>query len=259
MSRGLLPLLIGLALGVIGGLTYAWAIDPVELVGGAPAAMSADAQADYLTLIASAYAATGDLPRAQARLALFSDPNAAETLGALAQARLASGRPVSEARALARLAGDLGARPSPPPSPATTASPARPTVSPTITRTPTVRPSPTVSRTPGAPFQIERQELECDPDQTAPRIRVRVLDAAGQGVPGVEVLVLWDTGEDRFYTGLKPELGSGYGDFAMTEGVVYTVRLAESGALVTGLQVQACTNDSGESYPGSWALDFVQP
>jgi hypothetical protein len=88
---------------------------------------------------------------------------------------------------------------------------------------------------------------------------VRVLDAAGQGVPGVEVLVVWDTGEDRFYTGLKPELGSGYGDFAMTEGVQYTVRLAEAGALVTGLQAQNCTGESGESYPGSWALDFVQP
>ena len=116
MNRGPLPLLIGLLLGVVGGLTYASAIDPVELVGSSPAALHADVQADYLTLIASAYAATGDLPRAQARLALFSGPNMAQTLAALAQARLASSRPVSEAQALARLAADLGVRPSPPPS-----------------------------------------------------------------------------------------------------------------------------------------------
>lgn len=259
MNRGLLHLLIGLALGVAGGLTYAWAIDPVELVGSSPGALRAEDQADYLTLIASAYAATGDLPRAQARLALFSDPNAAETLGALAQARLASGRPVSEAQGLARLAADLGVRPSPLPSLATRSATGRPTTSPTVTRTPTLRPSPTVTRTPGAPFQIDRQELECSPAQTAPRIRVRVLDAAEQGVPGVEVLVLWDAGEDRFYTGLKPELGSGYGDFTMSEGITYTVRLAESGVLVTGLKVEACPGEDGGTYSGSWSLVFVQP
>ena len=115
MSRGPWPLLVGLLLGVAGGLTYAWAINPVEFVGSSPAALRSEFQADYLTLIASAYAATGDLPRAQARLALFPGPTMAETLGALAQARLASGRPPSEAQALALLVADLGARPSPPP------------------------------------------------------------------------------------------------------------------------------------------------
>ncbi len=45
MNRGWLPSLIGLVLGVAGGLTYAWAIDPVELVGSSPAALRADFQA----------------------------------------------------------------------------------------------------------------------------------------------------------------------------------------------------------------------
>lgn len=259
MSRGPFPLLVGLLLGVVGGLTYAWAIDPVEFVGSSPAALQLDFQADYLTLIASAYASTGDLPRAQARLALFPDPNVAETLGALAQARLASGRPESEAQALALLAADLGVRPSPPPGLATRTPTGEPAASPTITRAPTIRPSPTVTLTPGAPFQVERRELECDAALRVPRIRLVVLDAAGQGVPGIEVLVLWDTGQDHFFTGLKPELGIGYGDFAMGEGVTYTVRLAESGALVTGLKTETCTDDAGEEYPGSWLLVFVQP
>ena len=259
MNRGLWPLLVGLILGIVGGLTYAWAIDPVEFVGSPPAALHSDVQADYLTLIASAYAATGDLPRARARLALFPGPNAAEMLGALAQARLASGRPPSEAQALALLAGDLGVRPSPPPGLTPRSATGAPTASPTITRTPTTRPSPTVTLTPGAPFQVDRRELECDSSLRVPRIRLLVLDAAGQGVPRIEVLVVWDTGQDHFYTGLKPELGSGYGDFAMSEGVTYTVRLVESGALVTGLETEPCLDDAGEAYPGSWWLVFVQP
>jgi hypothetical protein len=75
----------------------------------------------------------------------------------------------------------------------------------------------------------------------------------------MEVVVVWDDGQDHFYTGLKPELGIGFGDFSMTEGVTYTVRLAESDALVTGLASQECTDDSGGRYPGSWLVTFVQP
>jgi hypothetical protein len=180
-------------------------------------------------------------------------------LGALAQARLASGAPPSEAQALALLAGDLGVRPSPPPGLTPRIATGLPTASPTITRTPSPRPSPTVTLTPGAPFQVDRRELECDAALRVPRIRLLVLDAAGQGVPRIEVLVLWDTGQDHFYTGLKPELGNGYGDFTMTEGVTYTVRLAESGALVTGVETEPCLDESGGVYPASWWLVFVQP
>ncbi|HET7010328.1 MAG TPA: hypothetical protein VFI11_06100 [Anaerolineales bacterium] len=258
MSRGILPLLVGIALGLAGGLTYAWVIDPVQFTSTSPAALRADFQADYLTLIASAYASTRDLDRARARLALFSDPNPAETLGALAQARLASGGPMAEAQALALLAGDLGVRPSPLPTSGTPSPGSRPSGSPTVARSPTVRPSPTVTRTPGAPFRVDSRELVCDIDQQIPRLRVRVFDSAGQGVPGVEVLVVWEDGQDHFFTGLKPELGSGFGDFTMTEGVTYTVRLAESDALATGLVAETCTED-GETFPGSWELVFVQP
>jgi hypothetical protein len=106
---------------------------------------------------------------------------------------------------------------------------------------------------------VDSRELVCDPALRVPRLRVFVLDAAGQGVPGVEVLVVWDQGEDHFFTGLKPELGTGYGDFTMTEGVTYTVRLAESDALVSGLTTEPCTEESGTGYPGSWLLEFVQP
>jgi hypothetical protein len=252
-------LLGGFVLGLIGGLTYAWTIDPLEFVGTSPAALRADFQADYLSLIASAYTSTGDLERARARLALFPGADTSETLGALAQARLAAGGAAEEAQSLARLAADVaGPATQPPASPGPRQS-AAPTSSPTITRTPTTRPSPTVTLTPGAPFRVESREPVCDPARPSPRLQVLVLDSAGQGVPAVEVLVVWDDGQDRFYTGLKPELGIGYGDFTMTEGVTYTVRLAESDALVTGLSSQPCTDESSSTYPGSWRLTFVQP
>ena len=48
-------------------------------------------------------------------------------------------------------------------------------------------------------------------------------NANGDQIPGVEVDIIWDSGFDHFFTGLKPDLGAGYGDFTMTGGVVFTL------------------------------------
>ncbi|MCJ7709149.1 MAG: hypothetical protein MUO38_16215, partial [Anaerolineales bacterium] len=148
-----LVLVLGLVAGLAGGMYYAWNINPVEYVDTAPASLRPDFKAAYLTLIASAYAANRDLARAEARLALFPDPNPAETLAALAQQLLAFGVPSDEARALALLASDLAAGPATPAmvtpeSPDPTTSPF-PTLTPTRTATPPPTRTPTV--TPGAP------------------------------------------------------------------------------------------------------------
>jgi hypothetical protein len=166
---------------------------------------------------------------------------------------------VTEAQALARLAADVAGRATDSPATPTPRQSQAPRSTPTVARSPTARPSPTVTQTPGAPFRVDTREIVCDPARPTPRLQVLILDSAGQGVPGMEVVVVWDDGQDRFYTGLKPELGIGFGDFSMTEGVTYTVRLAESDALVTGLASQECTDDSGGSYPGSWLVTFLQP
>jgi hypothetical protein len=71
-------------------------------------------------------------------------------------------------------------------------------------------------------------------------------------------LIIWDTGQDHFFTGLKPELGVGYGDFTMTEGVTYTMQLVESNTPVTGLMAEECIGDNGELFFGSWLLTFKQ-
>jgi hypothetical protein len=88
---------------------------------------------------------------------------------------------------------------------------------------------------------------------------VDVRDAADDGVPGIEVIVHWDEGEDHFFTGMKPELGLGYADFTMTPGVTYLLQLAEGGQSVPDLTPAECEDNGGDRYWGSWMLIFVQP
>lgn len=246
-----LPVALGVLLGLAGGLYYAWLVNPVEYVETAPESLRQDFRQDYLALIGAAYAGTGDLARARARLALFPGLDPETELPAIAQQRFAAG--LSDASALAQLASDLVK--SSPGSPTQTASAVRPTT--TATRRPptaTPRPSPTS----GAPFRLAEREAVCDPNLTEPLIQVEVLDAAGEPVPGMQVLIVWDTGQDHFFTGLKPELGLGYGDFTMTEGVTYTLRLGEAGPPVTSLSAESCAADDGPDYLGSWYLRFEQ-
>lgn len=120
-------------------------------------------------------------------------------------------------------------------------------------------PTRTLTPTPGAPFALKSEELSCKDDLGTPLIIVQALDAAGQGVPGVEAVVEWDGGESHFFTGLKPELGLGYADFAMTPGVVYTLRLAEGGQVIPNLASSECEANDSERFWGSWVLVFEQP
>ncbi|HSF81122.1 MAG TPA: hypothetical protein VLA49_07805 [Anaerolineales bacterium] len=126
---------------------------------------------------------------------------------------------------------------------------------------PTFTPLPTrtLTPTPGAPFVLRNQEQICNPDLEEPLIQVGTFDANGQPVPGVEVIVNWEAGEDHFYTGLKPEMGLGYADFSMTPGAVYTLRLANGGQPISGLSAHECETEGGERYWGTWLLVFEQP
>lgn len=141
------------------------------------------------------------------------------------------------------------------PSPASQVTQLGSPPAPTITLLPTRTPSPT----PGAPFALKSEELSCKDDLGAPLVIVQAYDAAGQGVPGVEAVVEWDGGESHFFTGLKPELGTGYADFAMTPGVVYTLRLAAGGQIIPNLTPTECEAQDGGRYWGSWVLVFTQP
>ena len=260
MNRSnLAPVLLGVVVGMLAGLIYGWVVQPVRLVDTSPASLRTDFQDDYVALIAAAYAVTRDLPRAQARLALLPGAADEDHLAALAQARLAAGRPAPEVQALAALAAELSdGQPSPTvePPPATPVPTAR--ASPTLT-TPRPRPTSIPTATPGAPFRLSERRLVCDDPAPQPRLQVVVLDAAGEGVPNVLVRVIWDAGQDQFFTGLKPELGVGFGDFTIEPDTEYTVQLSESDAIATGIRSEACPDSSGGTHPGSWRLTFVQP
>lgn len=157
--------------------------------------------------------------------------------------------------------------PSPSPTLTPTATPGRGTRTATPTRTPrnsptpiptaTVRPSLTPTATPGLPFQLTDQSTFCDAARPG-LLQVILENAAGNPASGIELTVTWLGGEETFYTGLKPELGFGYADFAMTPGIEYALSLSGGVTRITGLQTSPCNADSGD-YPGSIRLEFRQP
>jgi len=293
-NRGPWYLLTGLVLGLAAGLAFAWVVSPVRYVDTAPASLRDDFKSQYRALIAVAYLYSGDLQRAQVRLNTLGQANPAGELALQAQDALAEGRPESEVQALtllsAALSGqaapvDLTGTPSGSPAANQTPQPAlnltptplvvqattavveasAPTPTSGATRargtatfTPTPIPSRTPTLTPGADFVLQNQQLVCDLTRGEALIQVEVLDAAGQPVPGVEIVVRWEGGEDHFFTGLHPQISLGYADFAMTPGVSYQVQLASGGQTVPDLVVSECEGDPGR-YWGNWLLEFVQP
>ncbi|MBN2549876.1 MAG: hypothetical protein JXB15_12000 [Anaerolineales bacterium] len=136
------------------------------------------------------------------------------------------------------------------PSQTASATP-RLTDTPTLTRTPTA--------TPGGPFVLLTSKKICDQKLPQPLITVEAVNSFGQPMTGILVIITWDSGEERFYTGLKPEKGPGYADFTAVPGIIYTLRLGEGGQPVLDLSAVECQGSGGESYWGAWQLRFAQP
>jgi hypothetical protein len=226
-------------------------------------------------MIASAYLVTGDLGRAQSRLSLLGDVDPVHTLTLQAQNALAAGDPDGSAYALARMADALKQSPneaSLSPIPELIASITQssagsanltPTRWPAAALTPIYSPTPRPTRTPtptvGAAFVLVSQENVCDMYLSEGLLQVEIQDAAGQPIPGVEIIISWEDGEEHIFTGLKPELGNGYADFVMKPNVGYSVQLASGSQLVTNLSAPSCQTDSGDSYRGGIRLLFQQP
>ena len=107
-ERGHWYLLTGLLLGIVLGLTYAWLISPREYTDNSPASLRANFKDQYRAMIAAAYVANGNLPRARDRLDLLKDEDVARALAEQAQRSLAEGDSLSEAQALGLLSVALG-------------------------------------------------------------------------------------------------------------------------------------------------------
>lgn len=279
--RGPWYLLTGLLIGLALGLLVAWVISPVQYVDTAPASLRADFKDQYRSMIASAYLATGELGRAQSRLSLLGDADPLQALTLQAQHALSVGDPSGSAYALARLVDALKNSPvgGQPPneiaasptatytatgtkadtSSVTRAPTIRPTGTLTSLNTPTPRPTRTPTPTVGAAFILVAQETVCETNLPERLLQIKVHNAAEQPVPGVEVIITWEGGEEHFFTGLKPELGNGYADFLMQPEAGYSLRLASGGQPVSNLSAPICRTSGGDTYYGGIRLLFQQP
>jgi hypothetical protein len=110
--------------------------------------------------------------------------------------------------------------------------------------------TPTLMPTPEPRFDVVQMRRRCD--LTQEQLMVMVLDAEGQQLPNVELLVRWDGGEDRFVTGLKPDIGLGYADFDLERG--HTYQLAVIGAASQLVQNIAAETCEGTSHLASWQV-----
>jgi hypothetical protein len=253
MTRGRqwMELALGLLLGLSLGLTIAWWVAPNAHIDLSPAALRADYKDQYRLLVASAYRVTGDLGRAQTRLTLLQDMDMVQAL--IDQAlRLRSGQaqsvlfletPEQSVYAIALLANSIQQtdeiQESDP--------------------TPTTSPLSILSTATFLPFELVSQETICDSTHPGSRAKIQVHDASGHPLAGVEILVTWEDGQQRFFTGLKPELGYGYADFVMTPGIQYTLQLMPSSLAITGLVAPECPSEDGTVYQGGLLLVFEQP
>lgn len=291
----LFALLIGLGLG----LTYAWVFSPKQLVDSTPLTLRSDFKDQFRSAIAASFAATDNLPRAQARLALLGNENLSNSLNAQAQREIANGQ-FTQADQLAALAlalengvndplpntptiefiEPLPVEPSitPFPSPADipfvlTETPELMEISPSGTpsleaefitpqappNSATPRPTRTALPTQGAPFRLTALDTVCDPNLPKGLIQVLVFNSNRRQMPGVKIIVTWDSGEDEFYTGLKPELGNGYADFIMEPGRSYSVQLGLGSEISTDVTTHSCQTSDGESFLGGYKITFQQP
>lgn len=281
----LLALLAGLGLGLV----YAWVISPLRVVNADPSVLRADFQDHYRSVIAAAYAATGNLPRARARLALLGDADSVEALNAQAQRMLAgsaedgSSEAPDQVAALALALDESAGGPvlasatveiraedtstSPPgeealvstetPEALETSEPGE--LQPTAEVISTPRPTRTPTPEPGQPFALSGQETVCDPNLPDGLLQVLVLNRSRRQLAGIEIVITWAGGREQFFTGLKPELGNGYADYLMSPDTAYAVQLARGSDVAEGLTAPTCQSPEGVTYPGSIKLTFQQP
>lgn len=277
----LLALLAGLGLGLV----YAWVISPLRVFDAEPITLRADFKDQYRSVIAAAYAASGNLPRARARLSLLGDSNSVEALNGQAQRMQANNQSFERADQVAALAlaleestaGETIASPtieitdqfenivtatSPPPF---TDIPLDLTETPQSIETQTVviestpRPTGTSTPVPGKPFALTGQETICDSNLPNGLLQVIVLNSNRRQIAGVEIDITWEGGEEQFFTGLKPELGNGYADYLMAPEITYSIQLARGSEVALDITAPTCQSPSGETYLGGIKLTFQQP
>ncbi len=132
-------------LGFSIGLVVAWELAPTRFIDTSPSSLRIDFKDEYRYMIASAYNATGDLPRAQARLATLGDTNPVKVLGEQAQRMMASNSSMKLIQILADLSQSLQSNPA-----AVASQPANPVPSSVDEQPPEPSASPSTTNAPRA-------------------------------------------------------------------------------------------------------------
>jgi len=268
-------ILLGLIIGLVVALYYAWVIEPVSYTAAGPHRLGEEYKSEYILLISQSYAADGNWDRALSRLEGLNDPDIAETVSLKLEQHLREGKPAQMLNSLAVVARKLGSRSPaialfvPPGDDSAIMTPTQVKIQPTSTllptptttaiatdvATPSVTPTDEPTPTPVSVFKLLKMERICLRNKPIPLIEVVVYDAFLVPIQGVEVLVHWDAGSDHFFTGYHPDHGAGYGDFAMEPETSYSIEVAIGSALVDGLEIENCGEELG-GYAGGWRLTY---
>ncbi len=288
---------IGFVMGLAVSLTYGWVFDPHPLSTN-PADLNRRDKEVYLRLIAVSYFYNRDEARAKTRLNALAYPDPPQAAAALTEQFIDQRGDIRDIVALVALADALGqtsgkmaafqASPTPTvtstpthaptvtPRPASTPTPrastSTPTTTPTSTSTriPTAAASPTPSRTltptstptpgPDAPYGVAQSVPLCDTTNGG-LLRIYIRDRLGSGVPGVELAIHWVEGQDKLFTGFKPDIDPGYADFQMKPGEIYQIQPVSVGTAGRLPEVNIKPNlcpDLPTGVAPSWQIVFQQ-
>jgi len=275
-ERGSWYLVTGLVIGIILGVIYTNIFQPTEYVDTTPASLGNQYKDVYRGLIATAYTSNYDLVRASARLELLEDEDIYYVLAEQAQRMLADGSSPIEAQAIGLLALELGQNTS---KIDENSGIQNNSILPTSdgegddtlesggignSSESTIEPGETFTgNSPNTPdndiyYELISRKKVCDFAYDEPMVQIHVLDSDAQAVPGVEIIIFWETGEERYYTGEKAEMGKGFIEFAHSPDGIYFLKVGNDGPSGLDFSAAECIDNGGNRYWGAWTFDFQQ-
>lgn len=247
-QRPPLYLITGLILGLLAGLIVAWILWPPRVVDVSPASLDEADKEQYRLMAAFAFAASGDLGRAGARIALLEDGDPVRALTTQAQTALASNATQREARALAALASAIQEFVSNQAAAAESINTPNPEDQDQVA-------TPFESGAEAAVYELENQELVCNSAENPPYLQLFIFDPNANPKAGVQLELESEEGVVPLSTGLRPEMSPGYAEFILTPRVRYSLSI-DGVEMMGGIQAAACETDAGEPAWGTWLLLF---
>lgn len=247
-QRPPLYLITGLIFGLLAGLIFAWIIWPVRGADVSPASLEDSYKDQYRLMTSLAFAASGDLGRAQARMALLQDGDPVRALTTQAQLALANSATQREARALAALASAMQDFAGSQSATAQVINTPNPDEIEQIS-------TPFESAGAAASYELQNQEMVCDSVDSPPYLQIFVFDANANPQAGVQLALESDEDAIELSTGLHPEMSPGYAEFILTPRVAYSLSI-NGGEIMGGIQAAACQTEAGEPAWGTWLLLF---